>query len=133
MARYPITIELDTKGLARSATVVGLAESGESVKFMKVMDPAYKPGDESISFAHHDFEIVWSDKTDRQEVVQGIHRFYGGMGEGSSYEKWTDAMLASLYDLYQTHGHLKEGDVFEATYLGERVEFRCEGVHVILA
>jgi hypothetical protein len=133
MKRYEIVIGLDEKGLARSARIAGLLEDAEVYELMKTVDGGRPREDESVHFAHHDFAIEWSEQTQRQEVLHGVHRFFGGMGEGNSYDSWKDALLASLYDLYQTHDDLEDGDVFVATYLGETVEFRCEGIHVVLA
>lgn len=85
-----------------------------------------------IHFAHHDFDIAWNERARRQEVVRGVNKFFGGMGEGSSFDTWQRALLSSLYDLYQVTEGLHEGDTFEATYRGVTEVFRCVGVHVEL-
>ena len=36
-------------------------------------------------------------------------------------------MYGALYDLFQTHDGLKEGDIFQTEF----GEYRCEGVHVL--
>src|SRR5512143_3500367 len=36
-------------------------------------------------------------------------------------------MYGALYDLFQTHDDLKEGDIFQTEF----GEYRCEGVHVL--
>jgi hypothetical protein len=84
-----------------------------------------------LHFAHHTFDIVWNKKTERQDVVHGITKFFGGMGEGSTFKKWQDAIHASLYDAYQVYEELKEGDTFTVTYRGKTAFFRCDGVHVV--
>lgn len=86
-----------------------------------------------LHFAHHGFDIVWNKETKRQDVVRGVNVFFGGMGEGSKFETWQDAIHASLYDAYQVDENLKEGDTFVAEYLGETARFACESVHVVKA
>lgn len=89
-------------------------------------------GEKYLHFAHHDFVIEWSNTTNRQEVVRGKNNFFGGLiGEGNVYDSWQDAIQCSLYDLYQMDGGIIDGDTFVVTYLGETVEFRCEGIHVL--
>lgn len=81
-----------------------------------------------LHFAHHDFRIA---RTYGQEILHGVHTFYGGMGEGSSFDKWQDAIHTSLYDAFQVYDELKDGDTFTAQYLGDIAWFECQGVHVV--
>jgi hypothetical protein len=110
---YHITIELDERTkLACDASIAELPE-------------AY------IHFAHHDFTYEWNPKT-RSEERLSVDTFFGGMGEGRSYSRWQDALLGSLYDLFQVDENLIKGDTFTATYLGETETFLCYSVHVLL-
>jgi len=86
-----------------------------------------------LYFSQHDFKTVWNKTTGRHDVVRGVNTFYGGMGEGSSFDRWQDALHASLYDLYQTHSDIHDGSTFTATYMGETQVYRCDGVHVVKA
>ncbi len=86
-----------------------------------------------LHFAHHDFRIVWSPKTKRHDSVKGLDTYYGGMGEGSSFDTWQDAIHTSLYDAYQVYEGLNDGDTLTAEYLDQTALFRCEGVHVVPA
>ena len=84
-----------------------------------------------LHFAHHDFDIVWNEETKRQDVAQGVHTYYGGMGEGASFSTWSDAVLASLYDAYQVYEGFHSGDIFSVTYHKDRRYFLCDGCHVV--
>jgi len=84
-----------------------------------------------LHFGHHTFSIEWDESTRRQISVEGKPTFYGGMGEGSTFDTWQDAVLASLYDAYQVNDCFHDGDMFLAEYLGERQFFVCQGVHVV--
>jgi hypothetical protein len=84
-----------------------------------------------LHFGHHDFDIVWNEETKRQDVVRGVDVFFGGMGEGSKYGTWQDAIHASLYDAFQVSEELKDGDTFVAEYRGEVARFACDGIHVV--
>ena len=86
-----------------------------------------------LHFTHFPFAIVWNAKTRTQDVVRGVGTFYGGMGEGSRFDTWRDAIHSSLYDAFQVYEELKDGDTFVAEYLGETARFACEGVHVVRA
>lgn len=48
-------------------------------------------------------------------------------GDIDTHMKTPKMMLGALYDLFQTHDDLHEGDVFE-TEFGDYV---CQGVHVV--
>jgi hypothetical protein len=109
---YNIEIEIGENKLATGASIVELPE-------------------EYVHFAHHDFDVVWNEETKRQEIVRGVHKFFGGMGEGMTCDTWVDALNCSLYDLYQVTDGLTNGDTFTATYNGETQVFVCEGCHVI--
>ena len=52
--------------------------------------------------------------------------YYRG-GDVDTLMKTSDMMLGALYDLFQVHDDLKDGDVFETEY-GDYV---CRGVHVV--
>lgn len=82
-----------------------------------------------LHFAHHNYNYVWNPKTKTQDRVDE-DVFFGGMGEGSKFKTWQDAILCSLYDAYQCYDGLNDGDTFEVEYLGEVAHFACEGVHV---
>lgn len=85
-----------------------------------------------IHFVHHNYDIVWNPETKNQEIVYGVDKYFGGqMGEGGSYKTWQEALLASLYDLYQCEDGFKEGDFFVATYEGVTEWFECTGCEVI--
>ena len=84
-----------------------------------------------IHFAHHDFDVVWNEETKRQESVSGVNKFFGGVGEGSAYKTWQEAIHVSLYDAYQVSDQLHEGDTFTAQYAGETARFRCVSFHVV--
>jgi hypothetical protein len=87
-----------------------------------------------LHFAHHDFDIVWNGKSGpefKQEVIRGVNKFFGGMGEGSTFDRWQDALLVSLYDMYQVTDGFKDGDTFSADYRGDTQTFQCCGCHVI--
>lgn len=84
-----------------------------------------------LHFGHLNFRNVRNAKTGRYDSVKGVDRFFGGMGEGSEFETWQDAIHTSLYDAYQCYDELKEGDTFLTEYRGGTKLFRCDGVHVI--
>lgn len=86
-----------------------------------------------LHFGHHDFKVVWNKETGRHDVVKGVDQFYGGSGEGHSFDTWQDAIHASLYDAFQVYAELKDGDTFKVEYRGESARFRCSGVHVVKA
>jgi len=122
---YNIKIETtkDARCPAREAVVEGLLSTdifGEDCRTL-------------LHFAHHTFDIVWNEVERRQVTVNGVNKFFGGMGEGSTFSTWQQAILSSLYDLYQVSDNLKDGDTFTATYLGETATFICDGVHVVRA
>lgn len=83
-----------------------------------------------LHFGHLDFDTVWNADKGRHESVRGVDSFYGGMGEGTKYNTWQDAILASLYDAYQVYDGFNTGDTFVAEYLGQTANFVCDGVHV---
>lgn len=85
----------------------------------------------TLHFGHHDFRYIW-DSVAKRDVKTNQHTFYGGMGEGSEFDNWQDAVLASLYDAFQVYDELKDGDEFIATYNDETRRFRCvEKIHVV--
>ena len=85
-----------------------------------------------LHFAHHTFSVEWNETTRRHETIEGKAVFYGGCGEGRTFDTWQEAIHSSLYDLYQYTPELTEGDTFQVTYLGETAYFACEGVHVVM-
>jgi hypothetical protein len=111
---YHIKIELDPKtNLARGAEIVELPKL-------------------HVHFSHHDYDIVYNQTTHRQDIIRGQHKFFGGMGMGHGHRTWQEALLSSLYDLYQVSNQLYEGDTFEATYLGRTQVYRCVSFHVMM-
>lgn len=88
---------------------------------------------EYLHFGHHDFAIVWNEETNSQDVVHGKHTFYGGIGEGSIFDNWQDAIHASLYDLFQVSDNIHDGDRFVVTYNDSTQEYVCSGFHVLKA
>jgi hypothetical protein len=85
-----------------------------------------------LHFADHDFTIVWNPKTLRQDVLKGVHTYYGSnVGEGQCFKTWQDAIHASLYDYFQYGEEFHEGDTFTVRYQGQTARFSCSGVHVI--
>ena len=107
--------------------------SDGSGKFSPMASAASIEGREDvyIHFAHHYFDIVCNEETRRQESVHGVNKFFGGMGEGSTFDSWQDALLVSLYDAYQVYEGFADGDTFVAEYFGQVCRFRCTGVHVV--
>lgn len=85
-----------------------------------------------IHFANHGFDYVWNEETKRQERVER-EKYFGGMGEGSTFDTWEDALQASLYDMYQVYEGFQNGDTFIAEYFGQKRTFVCDGVHVVIA
>ena len=83
-----------------------------------------------IHFAHHDYDYVWNEETKRDDRIS-TNKFFGGMGEGSSFDNWQDALLTSLYDMYQVYEGFADGDTFAAEYFGQKAIFKCQGVHVV--
>ena len=114
---------------ANNATIVGLLEDAVEYEKWKKYDDRPRQN-VYLHFAHHTFATEWNEKTQRQDIVDR-HTFYGGMGEGSTFDTWQRAILSSLYDEYQTNGEMKEGDEFEVTYLGETATFQCVSFHVV--
>ncbi len=61
-------------------------------------------------------------------------KFYAGISD-LPVLTWQHAVLGALYDLFQVHDGLKDGDTFEATHpvTGEVARFVADGVHVVPA
>jgi len=53
--------------------------------------------------------------------------YYYPAGDIDTRMKDAHMMYGALYDLFQTHDDLKEGDIFETEF----GHYRCEGVHVL--
>lgn len=120
MPRYTIKFDKDE----RSAYVLGLQSTTWDID----KDEDVPVADTWIHFGH--LVLTTTDSYPVQQVPP-YHKYYGGMGEGSSFNTWHGALLVSLYDLFQTHDKLHDGDTFTATYNGETKTYACDGVHVV--
>lgn len=84
-----------------------------------------------LHFAHLRFSTVWDSIKGRHVVDHNVSSYYGGMGEGSKFDNWQDAIHSSLYDAFQVEEAFHDGDVFMVRYYGKVANFRCDGVHVV--
>jgi len=65
----------------------------------------------------------WAEDGDKDTML--IYRYPAG--DIDTRMKDAHMMYAALYDLFQTHDGLKDGDTFQTEF----GEYRCEGVHVL--
>ena len=103
---------------ASGAIIVGLKESPDLHARLLELDiypPGTPPQDLTLHFCHLALEF-----DEQPPHSPNKHdKFYGGEGEGRSFNNWQDAILCSLYDHYQVNDNLHEGDEFECTYRGK--------------
>lgn len=78
------------------------------------------------------YQVVCNDS---RYYVQGLGKYDNGElliyrypeGDIDTIMKDQDMMHGALYDLYQVHDDLKDGD----TFVTEFGNFECQGIHVI--